>query len=126
MTRIKKLICLFFIPIVLLGSMSFPLVYLDFQINKDYIVSNLCVNRTKPITVCGGSCYLQKKLTKDQSAKATSGESSKRLSIALFFQPVKKVFIPKMETGLSHSFLLPIYAFAYHKGVFHPPNSYKA
>jgi hypothetical protein len=33
-----------------------------FQLNRDYIADVLCVNREKPITMCYGQCFLEKKL----------------------------------------------------------------
>ena len=39
-----------------------PLLYLDFEIRRDYIVANLCENRTRPKLNCNGKCFLAKKL----------------------------------------------------------------
>ena len=33
--------------------------WISFQANRDFIADVLCINQEKPITVCGGSCYLQ-------------------------------------------------------------------
>ena len=39
-----------------------PLLYLDFEIRRDYIVANLCVNRNRPMMNCNGKCYLAKRI----------------------------------------------------------------
>ena len=50
------------------------IVILEYEINKDYIANNLCVNRATPSSCCKGKCFLQKKLaTEDQ--QQTNGKS---------------------------------------------------
>lgn len=39
-----------------------PLLYLDFEIRRDYIAANLCINKNRPKLNCNGKCYLAKKL----------------------------------------------------------------
>ena len=44
--------------------MHVPVVFLDFQLRKDYIAENLCENRENVVMMCGGKCYLTKQLKK--------------------------------------------------------------
>ncbi|HLZ87173.1 MAG TPA: hypothetical protein VKQ52_08035, partial [Puia sp.] len=37
-----------------------------FQVNRDYIASNLCVNRLNAISCCKGKCFLNKSLADDE------------------------------------------------------------
>jgi hypothetical protein len=37
-----------------------------YEINKDYIAKNLCVNRNKPKMHCNGKCHLMKQLKKEE------------------------------------------------------------
>ncbi len=39
-----------------------PLLYLDFEIRREYIVANLCENRNRPQMHCDGKCYLAKRI----------------------------------------------------------------
>ncbi|GHE47685.1 hypothetical protein [Sphingobacterium griseoflavum] len=41
-------------------------IFLSFQLNRDYIESQLCINRFDTIPVCKGSCYLEEKIKEDQ------------------------------------------------------------
>lgn len=123
MRKIRKHIILSLLLVVLLGSMRFPIVYMEFALNKDYITNVLCINREKPITVCGGSCYLKKRLEKEQSKKATTERSGKRVALALYFESIKEIFIPKKPCNQLYEKPGAIYAFTYCKGVFHPPNA---
>jgi len=38
------------------------MVYIDYQLNIENIVKNLCENRFSPAKKCNGKCYLKKKL----------------------------------------------------------------
>jgi len=39
---------------------------LEYVINYEYIVEELCENRDKPVLACNGKCYLGKQLTSDE------------------------------------------------------------
>jgi hypothetical protein len=36
--------------------------YTFYQLNKDYIAENYCVNKDRPITMCYGKCFLERGL----------------------------------------------------------------
>ena len=66
-----------------------PVVYLDFELRKEYIIQNLCENRFKPQMNCNGHCYLAKKLQKvaeDNATKETQkqGQSLKKILEEVF------------------------------------------
>ncbi len=54
---------------MLAHALSISLVYLDFQLRKDYIQKYLCINRNKPISMCGGQCYLVKQIKNTQQRR---------------------------------------------------------
>lgn len=47
---------------VLGSTLALPLVQLDFELRKTYIMQVLCINKDKPITRCAGSCYLESRI----------------------------------------------------------------
>ena len=53
-----------------------PLLYLDFEIRRDYIVANLCVNRARPMLNCNGKCYLAKKLAAIEQQEKREAEQN--------------------------------------------------
>lgn len=59
-----------------------------FQLNRDYIAKNLCVNRDKPKLNCNGQCYLAKQLkaTEEKESKSTSDRLEKMPEIVLFME----------------------------------------
>lgn len=56
----------------MVSTLLLPLIYLDYEIRKDYIAEFLCIERDKPITVCYGSCVLSKNLQTAQDTKEKS------------------------------------------------------
>ncbi len=53
-----------------------PLLYLDFEIRRDYIVANLCDNRNRPQLNCNGKCFLAKKLAAVQEQEKKQAENN--------------------------------------------------
>jgi hypothetical protein len=73
--RGKQIIGLFLLSVLLIKVCIIPVIYLDFQLRKDFIVATLCENRNRPQLHCDGKCYLAKKI-----ADAKKQEESKLLS----------------------------------------------
>lgn len=59
---VKKLYSILLVSVLLSGLFRDGVTIMMFKLNQAYIASTLCVNRDKPMTMCGGSCYLKKKL----------------------------------------------------------------
>ncbi len=53
-----------------------------YELNKEYIAQNLCVNKDKPELQCNGKCYLKKQLDKtDQNSKTDNKSNSLKADI---------------------------------------------
>ncbi|MFP9114732.1 hypothetical protein ACLI1A_12390 [Flavobacterium sp. RHBU_3] len=57
----------------------------SFYANRDYIASNLCINRFDKIPVCRGTCYLNTQLEKNDK-KEQKIPNGKEKEIQLFLQ----------------------------------------
>ncbi|GGF45557.1 hypothetical protein GCM10011339_37550 [Echinicola rosea] len=55
--------------IIVLNSMVFSVIQMDYVLNKEYIAENLCINRDKPEMNCDGKCFLAEKLQEAQDQK---------------------------------------------------------
>lgn len=66
--------------ILLIGLQTFSkwCLIVEYQVNKEFIAKNLCVNRAKPSSCCQGKCYLKKKLANDESQQQAPGRSGQR------------------------------------------------
>jgi len=60
---VKKLIFThLFLNLYLLALIQPALPIIEYFVNYDYIASELCENRDKPILTCNGKCYLEKQV----------------------------------------------------------------
>jgi hypothetical protein len=96
------------------------LVLLDFELNRNYIVSSFCINKKIPGSCCQGKCYLKRRLSKQES-----GESANRENSAPNFDWICVLIdfnIPYVRTGTKYIGLssqhLPLQSV---RSVFHPP-----
>ncbi|HEX9513564.1 MAG TPA: hypothetical protein VF939_23900 [Puia sp.] len=117
------------IPVILLfigflgQTFSKNLIFLNYQLNKDYIAANLCENRDKPQMKCEGRCYLCKRLKneekKDQENPERRAENKfESIPFQLGFaltHPASRIIIvnyPRFQEAIYNSFMLSF---------FHPP-----
>jgi hypothetical protein len=66
--------------ILLIASQTFSkwCLILEYQVNRDFIAKNLCVNRSTPLSCCKGKCYLHKKMANDESSQQAPGKGAQR------------------------------------------------
>lgn len=70
----------------MLRALANPLVYLDYELRKEYISAYLCVNRDNPAMACHGKCHLVKELKEVQaqeegSLPADGGAKARKIHI---------------------------------------------
>ncbi len=51
------MVCLLFIK-----AMIVPALFVNYELRKDFIIKNYCVNKDKPELHCDGQCYLAKQI----------------------------------------------------------------
>jgi len=114
------------LAIMLTQTLGKGLVWLNHQINKEYISQNLC---EKKKANCEGKCHLKKQLDKTESDADLSDFLKLKIevyipaSVSIQF-PVCKVFIREVNSDL------PPYSDRFSsesiRAIFHPPTSFKA
>src|SRR5882724_3727889 len=75
---LKYPVTILLILLIALQTFSKWALILEYQVNKDFIAKNLCVNRNNIISCCAGKCYLNKKLAKDESQQQAPGRSAQK------------------------------------------------
>lgn len=73
----------------LANSLVYPLIYLEFAVNRSYIATELCEERAQPMSACGGSCYLEDRI--EEAANRQQGEEAPveaKPQLVLFCQEV--------------------------------------
>ena len=68
-------------------------VVLDYEINKEQVINEHCVNKTKPEMNCHGKCYLKKELKVEKEEKSTSKSFTSNYFFSfVFFQNLSEDF----------------------------------
>ncbi|WP_439880123.1 hypothetical protein ACSX1A_13240 [Pontibacter sp. MBLB2868] len=122
--QMKRFFIIALLAIMLLQIFSKMLILLDYQLNKEYIIEFLCINRDKPQLKCEGKCHLSKKLKAQAAAEKRNEKQSQKqeVQLILFCQALFAVpsIIPETE-DLHFAGYLPGYLAEGHQTIFHPP-----
>jgi hypothetical protein len=65
--NLKQVVAILLLAGLLSQMFSKALIVAEFELNRDYIAKNLCVNRNKPKMHCNGRCHLMKKMKQEDS-----------------------------------------------------------
>jgi len=120
---LKKLFFILALLAVSFQTVATGIVYLRFELNRDYIAKNLCVKKEIKNNCCQGSCHLKKQLgAEDKKERSPAPQIKVQGQLTLFFQSHSFVqFLPALFAGdvyLPYHFSKkPSRGFA----VFHPP-----
>ena len=114
---------------LILGTLSStlnePLIYLDFNLRREYIAEFLCIKKEEPITVCGGNCFLDLQLEKANKQQESEKSKIQTITQISFFNhdPVKLllnlpkfIFIQKFNVPSTTALITSDIP-----GIFHPP-----
>lgn len=115
------------VALLFVKSMVAPVLFLDYELRKDFIIQNYCENKDRPELNCDGKCYLAKRIQATQQEderQATSQFVSKLFSLEFHNSQSLSVTheLCSTETEPSNNFFYqetPVTAVAFQ--VFHPP-----
>lgn len=99
---------------------------MDYLVNYDYIRTELCVNKEKPILGCNGKCYLMKELAKaSESEKPISSDkkhaAAETIDLFFFEQDYRSVISFDTTTRVVNSIYTNLYSNLAMDRIFHPP-----
>ena len=125
----KRVIAYFLLTLISFKMLVGPLVYLDFELRKEFIIKNLCENRFKPQLHCDGKCYLAKQLHKvaeDNAANEAQkqGENIKKVLEEVFDDSTSELIspaFPKRLTSFTSVFSPNFYLSDFSSVLFQPP-----
>ncbi|PWT73906.1 MAG: hypothetical protein C5B59_12230 [Bacteroidetes bacterium] len=80
----NKLTALFLIIVVAGSTFNKAIVLIDYSLNKNFISTALCENRSKPASCCHGKCFLKKQLQKEDSDKGNPGAVKDNVEVLLY------------------------------------------
>lgn len=116
-----------FTLLMLVKAWVIPLVYLDYELRKEYIIANLCVNRENPIIVCEGKCYLAKKIVEAKKQEERQAEQTYMADLLFQVMDTARLFVfctaepLLMPVTTAFDYQLPFAPGAAARDIFHPP-----
>ena len=72
----NQISAIFLLTLLFLKAMITPALYLNFELNKENIIKNYCVNKNRPELHCDGKCFLSKKIKSAQEKEEQQGFQS--------------------------------------------------
>lgn len=120
----KKIVLL--ISIFILARPAIP--FLEYIVNYDYIVKELCENKENPALKCNGKCHLMKELAKTaEDNKNTSSDKKQNVKQeieVLFYQDFKSLSCSNsyvFTNNKINSVYQNLYVLTAIQSTFHPP-----
>lgn len=120
----KKIVLL--ISIFILARPAIP--FLEYIVNYDYILKELCENKEKPALKCNGKCHLMKELAKtvedDKNTSSDKKQNVKQEIEVLFYQDFKSLSCSNsyvFTNNKINSVYQNLYALTAIQSTFHPP-----
>ena len=120
----KKIVLL--ISIIILARPAIP--FLEYIVNYDYNVKELCENKEKPVLKCNGKCNLMKELAKtaedDKNTSSDKKQNVKQEIEVLFYQDFKSLSCSNsyvFTNNKINSVYQNLYALTAIQSTFHPP-----
>jgi hypothetical protein len=112
MVRTLFILCMAWM--VILNSMVYSVICVNFQLNRSFIAEMFCENKDLPMSECQGTCYLNKQLDK-ASQESDSDWMSFRSDFNLYILPetsLEKVelIIQPLVSELSWQIVSPYFA----------------
>ncbi|MFZ4930795.1 hypothetical protein [Chryseobacterium sp. Mn2064] len=122
--RIESLRLLISIFIIFTIAVRPVLPLVNYAVNYDYIVKNLCENRNVPQSTCKGKCYVEKELAKTEK-QSNSSQTVKIAGLDAFLSNEILSFANHSAIGFPTDKPDPSYfnshSSEYFSRIFHPP-----
>ncbi|MBP2618401.1 hypothetical protein [Chryseobacterium jejuense] len=97
---------------------------INYAVNYDYIVKNLCEKKEVPQSTCKGKCYVKKELAKTEK-QSSSSQTIKIAGLDVFLSHEILSFSDKKDTELKDetqdSYYFDSHSSDYFSRIFHPP-----
>jgi hypothetical protein len=110
--------------LMLAQSFSKLFVVIEYNLNKDYIAKNLCINKAKLKLHCNGKCQMMKRLAEEEKQNSSNNNSSKiKIQELVFSNEMNEPILPVVTyITLSYNEEPPLLKHnAPVSSIFHPP-----
>ena len=118
-----------FLLLMFVKAWVMPLLYLDYELRKEFIIDNFCVNRNRPELHCDGKCYLATRLAAVQKQEQQQAERNFIFKLLENITDCQTFFASfSASDPVSDERAFPVFRYVspfFHNaalsGVFHPP-----
>ncbi|WP_044202188.1 hypothetical protein [Echinicola pacifica] len=124
---LKSIIYIWLSMIIVLNSMVFSVIKMDYAMNKQYIIDNFCVNQDKPEMHCDGKCFLMEKLNEakqQQEDQPGSIDFSRDFGLFILQENTIGFISNHLITYIHQSPYAPSILNKASMDIFHPPRFY--
>ena len=127
MFQFRQIALTFLSLAMVVKSFVVPFICLDYEIRKDFIIKNYCVNKNRPELHCDGKCFLAKKIqtqTEKEEQSALQNFIYKLLEINTFESRNQFDFdnvVEIKDCSVKNYLLAEKNTLEFSSSVFHPP-----
>ena len=119
---LKYIIAILLVSSFLFQNISKLIIVVNFQINREFIAKNLCVNRNKPKSCCKGKCELKKQLDEEDKKENFPAAAFKdQYEKQNYYRPALSVFAISEIGNQSQFTYIDQCGRLVSSGLFHPP-----
>lgn len=103
-------------------QISNTIVWMAYELDKEYITEAYCVNKEKPQLKCNGQCHLAKQLTNVDPVQSEQPAQINYIpQIQLFYQEIEQPIVEQEFNSLASENFSLFYSFQPFSKVYHPP-----
>lgn len=118
-----RFITILLLTSILLQSFSKVIIYVNYEINLDYIIRTYCVNKDNPSRHCDGKCHLTKQMQEDNKREGIPDNYQKEKLEIQWFSEDGTDFLLKSYADHKYTYpilnvMIPVFPSL---SIFHPP-----
>ncbi|MBK0383998.1 hypothetical protein I5M32_13600 [Pedobacter sp. SD-b] len=119
---IKKVSCILLIVLISLSSFTRLFYFAGYELNKNYIAKELCINKDKPEMHCNGKCFLNRKIAEaEKQQQSQERKTQKDLTQQIMLIATFKINFYSLEKDIIESCYQNNYKFIKSTSFYHPP-----
>jgi len=121
----KKLTAIFLLFVLMIQYFNKVEIIVCYQLNKDFISSTFCENKSKPELQCDGKCFMKKQLKATDEDQSKTPITVRDFQEIIFFCSHSEILLPKQnclpdlcfENYLNTKYTSPLFP------IFQPPKA---
>ncbi|OAQ39695.1 hypothetical protein A5893_08920 [Pedobacter psychrophilus] len=122
---IKKVSCILLILLISLSSFTRLFYFAGYELNKDYIAKNLCINKDKPEMQCNGKCFLTRKIAEaEKQQQSQERKTQKDLTQQIMLITTFHIKFFNLNSVTENSVYQNNYSYIKSSSFYHPPPTF--